>query len=122
MRGFDGTEQCGQIEIDQIANALHRYVGRRAGELLGIECELYAERFKNGPIPIPVFTAKPTFKMGVKISYDAIVIKQRVVYVQKEKHLVRRCHVAACSGMGLNQPPSAAINASDFFGPQLPSL
>jgi hypothetical protein len=46
--------------------------------------ELNAQCFEDCPLPIAAFTAKLSPQVLVDISHDAIVIEQRVIYVEQE--------------------------------------
>jgi hypothetical protein len=50
------------------------------------------------------------------------VVEQRIVAAKENDHAIRRRHAVSSSGMGLCQPPFAAMSASAALGPQLPGL
>ena len=82
--------------------------------------ELLPQFFKNVPVKVAGFGPICLGQMGCQIDLDAIVIKERVVDIEKKDEIMRRGHGRSTAGLGLCQGPSDPISSLASSGPQLP--
>jgi hypothetical protein len=82
--------------------------------------ELPPQLFENVPVKFTGIAPICFGQIGGQIGLDAIIIKKRVVDIEKKDEVVRRGHGANTFGFGLCHGPSGPISALAFSGPQLP--